>query len=740
MSNGNQKINFNLILKQKKRNDKISLIFLRFVFTFFILLFLSIIVFMFIKAYPGVKAYGVKNIFFSNHFNLANTNDGTSVWLPLSITVLTSILAVLIAAPIGIKTATFIKFRIKNERLQKIIKILILSLSGIPSVIFGLFTLRSLGPSLNIVFHLGSGTNLVSSIFMLAFIILPTIIALVLNTYDGIDMRLIENGIGLGNSYTKAIYKIFMKEARGGIIIAVIIAFGRAIGETMAVSMILSSELYNNVFVSTFNEFFGSSLRPLGAVIARNIFSENGGEALKGVLYIFGIFLLVFIMFLNGIVSYLSSHKGRMKKQGYKKFEHFISRFFSFIPRKLSILFERLNYRPKINLHQEKNVNIHEYIKDRIHHQKLGFVFDWYKLILEILMFSIAFSFLSWISLDIIINGAIALNKPSSTAFVYGKDTTLQASTNTFIIIIISLLISFPIALFVAIYINEYQKNNWWKKTVMFFLDAFGSTPTIIFGMYGLSVFIQLFGFTSAGTIGKSLIAGCLTISLVILPTFTRSIIESLNKVPLTVRENAFGLGLNKWGTITKLVLPAAMKGIMSNTILAIGRIISETAPIYLTAGLSSAAETNLLYPGQTLTTRIYAQLTENNTALANDIMYESAIISLILVITIITILNYVIPLISWFKKIVLKKMSMKEHYQKQENSVKVNWLKFTKQILDNKLYLTYEQANLLAIDTNKYKITKIKNKFYKVKYIEEKQLEELLDCYGKRYQSLWSQ
>ena len=121
---------------------------------------------------------------------------------------------------------------------------------------------------------------------MLAFIIIPTIISLTLSTYDGIDMRLIENGIGMGSSYTRSIYKIFKKEARGGIIIAIIIALGRAIGETMAISMILSDQGYQNIFGTGFLQIMHSALRPLGAVISANMFAENGGEGLRGLLYL----------------------------------------------------------------------------------------------------------------------------------------------------------------------------------------------------------------------------------------------------------------------------------------------------------------------------------------------------------------------------------------------------------------------------------------------------------------------
>lgn len=164
-------------------------------------------------------------------------------------------------------------------------------------------------------------------------------------------------------------------------------------------------------------------------------------------------------------------------------------------------------------------------------------------------------------------------------------------------------------------------------------------------------MFIEIFGISSSGAIGKSLLAGALTITLVILPTFTRAIQQALSAVPSTIRENAYGLGSSKWETITKLVLPQAFKDIMTAIVLTIGRIVAETAPLYLTAGLSSARVSTLLNPGQTLTTRIYAQLYENNAITAKSIMYESAFITLILVIALIIVAHILIPYYDTFKK-----------------------------------------------------------------------------------------
>ncbi|WP_038102632.1 ABC transporter permease subunit, partial [Ureaplasma diversum] len=477
--------NHQQLIKNKSASERVGKICSALFLWLFSLLFIGLVIFIIVQSIPGFKAYGIKNILFSDQFNLADTTKGASVWFPLAITLLVSVGAILFAAPIGIKTATFIKFRIKSKKAQKWLKIILLTLSGIPSVIFGLFALQSLGPALSLILGVHSAQNIITSFVMLGFIILPTIISLTLATYDSIDMRLIENGIGMGSSYTRSIYKIFKKEAKGGIIIAIIISLGRALGETMAISMILSDQGYVNVFDAGFVEVLKSTLRPLGAVISANMFAENGGEELRGLLYVFGIVLFFVIMVLNGLVTYLTKKK-KSKYHWYIKLEKAIATFVFFIPNQIGNLYEKLTYKPKHQLSVEHLDNLSIFIRDRIQNRKFRLLYSINKITFETISFLIASGFLVWISLDIIINGIGAINLNTSTVVQYTKNTTGQATLNTLIIIFISIIIGLPIALFAAIYLNEYAKDKWFKKMAIFFIDSFGATPSIIFGMFGL--------------------------------------------------------------------------------------------------------------------------------------------------------------------------------------------------------------------------------------------------------------
>jgi phosphate transport system permease protein len=233
--------------------------------------------------------------------------------LPLTITLIISILAIIIAAPLGIKVALFIKYRLP-KKYQKGSRVTIEILANIPSVIFGLFAAESLGPIIKAVFNLPTSYNVITAAFMLTFMILPTIVSLTLNSLDGVDNMLISSSMSLGNTKTKAIYKICKKQARNGIVIGVIIAFARAIGETMAVSMILQSQQYNTLFSGGFLSTMTSDLRTLGALISANMFAEGGGPALQSLLFAFGLFMFVFVMILNSIVQYATNRKKKSKQ------------------------------------------------------------------------------------------------------------------------------------------------------------------------------------------------------------------------------------------------------------------------------------------------------------------------------------------------------------------------------------------------------------------------------------------
>ena len=177
---------------------------------------------------------------------------------------------------------------------------------------------------------------------------------------------------------------------------------------------------------------------------------------------------------------------------------------------------------------------------------------------------------------------------------------------NTLYIIVIKLVIATPIGVGSAIYLNEYAKPGKIVRIIEFTTETLSVIPSIIFGLFG-SVF---FGTTLK--LGYSLLTGALTLSLMILPLITRNTQEALRTVPNSYRSGALGMGATKWHMIRTILLPSAMPGIITGVILAIGRIVGESAALLFTAGsgylLPKAGGwlSKILQPGGTLTIQLY--------------------------------------------------------------------------------------------------------------------------------------
>lgn len=177
---------------------------------------------------------------------------------------------------------------------------------------------------------------------------------------------------------------------------------------------------------------------------------------------------------------------------------------------------------------------------------------------------------------------------------------------NTLYIIMITLVIATPIGVGSAIYLNEYAKPGKIVRIIEFTTETLSGIPSIIFGLFG-SVF---FGTTLK--LGYSLLTGALTLSLMILPLITRNAQEALRTVPDSYRSGALGMGATKWHMIRTILLPSAMPGIITGVILAIGRIVGESAALLFTAGsgylLPKAGGwlSKILQPGGTLTIQLY--------------------------------------------------------------------------------------------------------------------------------------
>lgn len=226
----------------------------------------------------------------------------------------------------------------------------------------------------------------------------------------------------------------------------------------------------------------------------------------------------------------------------------------------------------------------------------------------------------------ILIKGVPNLS-PELFAWKYNSSNVsmLPSMINTVILTVLSLLIAVPIGIFSAIYLVEYAKRgSKLVKAIRVTAETLSGIPSIVYGLFGFLCFNIAFGW------GYSLLAGVFTISIMILPLILRSTEEALMAVPDSYREGSFGLGAGKLRTVFKIVLPTAVPGILSGVILAIGRIVGESAALIFTAGTYAQVPKNLMSSTRTLSVHMYCLLNEG---LYTDQAYATAVVLLVLVI-----------------------------------------------------------------------------------------------------------
>ena len=173
----------------------------------------------------------------------------------------------------------------------------------------------------------------------------------------------------------------------------------------------------------------------------------------------------------------------------------------------------------------------------------------------------------------------------SEESILRGTVGILPSILNTLFVIFLSLLIALPLGVGAAIYLTEYARNRKLVSIIEFATETLAGIPSIIYALVGVIIFCTAMG------LQKTLIAGSLTLVIMVLPTIIRTTQESLKTVPQSYREGSLGLGSGKWHMIRTVVLPSSVDGIVTGCILAIGRVVGESAVLLYTAGLSTAMQ-----------------------------------------------------------------------------------------------------------------------------------------------------
>lgn len=262
-------------------------------------------------------------------------------------------------------------------------------------------------------------------------------------------------------------------------------------------------------------------------------------------------------------------------------------------------------------------------LKDRCRHPLSFIVF-----ILIILAAVITVGAMLFIVAYILIKGIPHLSS-EMFEFTYNSEnlSMMPAIINTLIMTVLTLIIAVPVGILSAVYLVEYAKRGSKLVSVIrITTETLSGIPSIVFGLFGYLAFVIATGWRN------SLIAGALTLAIMVLPTIIRTTEEALIAVPDSYREGSYGLGAGKLRTIFKIVLPSAVPGILSGVILSIGRIVGETAALIFTSGTVAAVPQKLTDSARTLAVHMYCLMTEG---LYTGQAYATAVILIVMVLLI---------------------------------------------------------------------------------------------------------
>ena len=243
----------------------------------------------------------------------------------------------------------------------------------------------------------------------------------------------------------------------------------------------------------------------------------------------------------------------------------------------------------------------------------------------------VTFAVLFFLVAYILVKGIPYLT-PDLFSLEYTSDNVslMPSLINTFIMTALSLVIAAPLGIFAAIYLVEYaKKGNKLVQVIRITAETLSGIPSIVYGLFGMLFFVNTLKW------GFSVLAGAFTLSIMILPLIMRQTEEALKAVPDSYREGSFGLGAGKLRTVFRIVLPSAVPGILAGVILAIGRIVGETAALIYTAGTVAQVPKNVLGSGRTLAIHMYMLSSEG---LYMNQAYATAVILLVLVVVINTL------------------------------------------------------------------------------------------------------
>ena len=556
---------------------------------FFLTAFFAVIVIIFILLFLLRDGYPILEQVSLPDFLLGLSWEPTAAVplygiLPIIVgTLLVTIGAMVFAVPLSIGCAIYIS-ELASPRVKTILKPAIELLAGIPSVVYGFFGLIVLTNFIRVTFNIPSGNTWLAASVLLGIMALPTIVSVSEDAISSVPCEFREGSLAIGATRWQTISRVIVPAALSGIAAAIILGIGRAIGETMAVLMVAGNAAI--IPVPIWNIF--SPVRTLTGTLGIETGEVSIGSDHYHALFAVAVVLLLITLVINlsavAILRYL--HEGRTIRPGRKPF---IS----------PAVMDSIGGAGKILLAAALLIFLLAaapwwlaalvilaggawyFGRDRLSQatiQKCSFA-----LIAGATL--VVLAILVIILQDIIVHGLPALSwdfltqPPKDLGRAGG---IYPAIVGTLYLVTGAIAIALPLGVGAAIYLVEYTREGIITRLIRTGADLLNGTPSIVFGLFGFA-FIVLYL-----NVGVSMIAGQITLALMVLPTVIRTTEESLKNIPQSLREGSLALGATKWQTISKVVLPPAVPGIVTGAILSIGRAAGETAPIMFTAAVFS--------------------------------------------------------------------------------------------------------------------------------------------------------
>ena len=601
---------------------------------FFITAFFAVIVVLFIllflvrDGYPIFVDYGTIPFLFGDTWAPTAMEPLYGIFPLIVGTLLVTIGAIVFAVPLSIGCAIYVS-ELASPRVKNVLKPAIELLAGIPSVVYGFFGLIVLTDFIRVTFDVPSGETWLAASILLGIMALPTIISVSEDAITAVPREFKEGSLAIGATRWQTISKVIVPAAMSGIAAAIILGIGRAVGETMAVMMVagnaavIPDPIWNVL----------SPIRTLTATLGIEMGEVSVGSEHYSALFGIAVVLLIITLIINLTAVAILRHlkEGRYAHSERKPFippsvKELLKRIAGIILVTALIVFLFV----ALPLYLAAAVLLVSgvwYIgKDRLSRKHIEMISFGFIVAAAITVLAILVIILGYI----IINGlpAISWEFLTQPPKDLGRDGGIYpAIVGTLYLVAGAILIALPLGVGAAIYLVEYTREGRITRLIRTGVDLLNGTPSIVFGLFGFA-FIVLYL-----TVGVSLLAGQITLALMILPTVIRTTEESLKNIPQSLREGSLALGASRWQTISKVVLPPAVPGIVTGAILCIGRAAGETAPIMFTAVVFSTRflPTSEFQPVMALPYHLFILATNVPGASTNQ--YGTALVLLALVV-----------------------------------------------------------------------------------------------------------